>query len=96
MKKLKLYTVETKKKSYNFVGSSIQDVKEYINKNKEYLYLTFDMSESFKVIYERDYKVNFSINDDSTPDITANNGHIRLYINYSTDEADYIMLNSEK
>lgn len=58
MKTVKVYEVETRKKSYLAVGTSIKDVKEYIKENKKDLDLSFDMSGFYTVSLNKDILVN--------------------------------------
>lgn len=51
--KAKVYTVETRKRSYSVVGTSIKDIKTYIEDNKNDLDLSFDMSGYYKVILDK-------------------------------------------
>ncbi len=51
--KVKVYTVETRKRIYSVVGISIKDVKTYIEDNKNDLDLSFDMSGYYKVTLDK-------------------------------------------
>lgn len=59
MKKVKVYTLETRKRSYNVLGTSIIDVKDYLAKNLNDLDLSFDMSGYYKVTLDRNLWVNW-------------------------------------
>ena len=50
---VKAYIVETRKRSYTAVGTSIRDVEEFIEENKRDLDLSFDMSGYYKVSLDR-------------------------------------------
>ncbi|MCF6244361.1 MAG: hypothetical protein L3J43_04940 [Sulfurovum sp.] len=53
----KVYYVETRKKTYVVVGTSIVDVKDYVQSNKRDLDLSFDMSGHFKVSLAKDIEI---------------------------------------
>ncbi len=53
----KVYYVQTGKKSYIAIGTSIKDVEDFVQSNKRDLDLSFDMSGHFKVSLANDIEI---------------------------------------
>ena len=93
MKTVKIYNIETEKRKYLAIGTSIKDVKDYVDENKRDLSL--DIGRHFKVTLNKDTYVNWydmcdenidSINltDDKdanlTPDVTTSDAEYNLLL----------------
>ena len=63
----KVYYFETEKKIYTVVGTSIKDVKDYIEENKRDF--SFDMNGSYKVSIQKDARIQWYDTCDGEIDI---------------------------
>lgn len=97
MKKIKVYNLETRKRSYVVVGTSIRDVKEYIEENKRDLDLSFDMSGYYKVVLDNSIFVNWYDMCDENIDVInlTNNKDEVVNYEFATDDAQYNLLLDE-
>jgi hypothetical protein len=99
MKAVKVYTVTTKKAIYTVVGTSINDVKEYIEENKRDLNLSFDMSGYYKVSLDKDLFVNwYDMCDENIDIINLTNSNLKVNLTpyFSTSNADYNLLLNDR
>ena len=89
MKKVKVYNLETRKRSYLVVGTSINDVKEYLEDNKKDLDLSFDMSGHYSVSLNKDISVNwYDMCDDSVDTVNLTDSkNSNMFPKFVTDEA---------
>ena len=97
MIQVKAYWVETRKKSYIALGTSLKDVKNYVEDNKRDLDLTFDMSGYFKVTLNKDIWVNWYDMCDEYVDVInlTNESGEDVQYKFSTDSANENLLLDE-
>ena len=86
----KVYYVETRKKTYICIGTSIKDVKDYVESNKRNLDLSFDMSGYYNVKLAKDIEIKNTVFDDGFVDyfeLYDNTLNIETNENFITTEA---------
>lgn len=86
---VKVYTLETRKKSYTVVGTSVRDVKEYYEENKKNLDIVTDMSGYYKVILDNEAWVQwYDMCDESVDEINIDSSYrFSGLVTFSTETA---------